>query len=412
MARAALAQGQMGKIGTKQRPNGSWRAWAQYGDVDGVTRPISGYGATQEKAIADLKAKAQQRKAIAGEDTTLTPSSKLADLLDLWFEEIEAEGGRRAQSIERYRHAAKVIRAPRTGIGSVRIQACTTGKVDKFLKSIGRDRPALARLCKVVLQGAFGMAVRHGIVAVNPVREVSRIRSSSKPIEVLDRDQRIALRARVRAWEAGERMPEDARPRQRGGQPRARGLVDVMDLALATGCRIGELLALRWADVSDLDGECPTITVAATMVDVAGKLVRQTSTKTDAGWRVLTVPPFGVEVLKRLRDEQTPDPTAPVLPSQTGGHKNPHNFNRQWREARGTEFAWVTGHTFRKTVLTTIDREVDYDATRAQAGHSIAGDGVTRRHYVARATVAPDLRDVLEPLGDRPDAVTDLLSAS
>lgn len=37
-------------------------------------------------------------------------------------------------------------------------------------------------------------------------------------------------------------------------------MVDVIDLMLATGCRIGEILALQWSDL-DLDGDLPILTV-------------------------------------------------------------------------------------------------------------------------------------------------------
>ena len=53
----------------------------------------------------------------------------------------------------------------------------------------------------------------------------------------------IEIRAAVRRWVNADRPG-----------PKATGdMADIIDLMLATGCRIGEILALRWSDL-DLDG--------------------------------------------------------------------------------------------------------------------------------------------------------------
>ena len=41
-------------------------------------------------------------------------------------------------------------------------------------------------------------------------------------------------------------------------------MADVVDLILATGARIGEVLALRWTD-ADLDSKPPTLTFSGTI---------------------------------------------------------------------------------------------------------------------------------------------------
>jgi integrase len=53
---------------------------------------------------------------------------------------------------------------------------------------------------------------------------------------------------------------------------------------------------------------------------------------------------------------------------------------RQWRQARAdTGLAWVTPHTFRKTVATLIDKEADTKTAAAQLGH--ASDEVNDAYY-------------------------------
>ncbi|MDP9637383.1 integrase [Rhodococcus cercidiphylli] len=59
-----------------------------------------------------------------------------------------------------------------------------------------------------------------------------------------------------------------------------------------------------------------------------------------------------------------------IFPSTTGMLRDPHNVRRQWRDARGDEFARVTPHSFRKTVATLIDRESKEGDASVQLGHS------------------------------------------
>ena len=47
-------------------------------------------------------------------------------------------------------------------------------------------------------------------------------------------------------------------------------MADIIDLMLATGCRIGEILALRWSDL-DLDLDLPILTVSGTIKTETGK---------------------------------------------------------------------------------------------------------------------------------------------
>ena len=59
----------------------------------------------------------------------------------------------------------------------------------------------------------------------------------------------------------------------------------------------------------------------------------------------------------------------------------------------GSDLEGTTPHTLRRSVGTLVAHEVGLDAARAQLGHS--DPSITWQAYVARRTVAPDLREVL-----------------
>ena len=90
------------------------------------------------------------------------------------------------------------------------------------------------------------LAARHGAIAYNPVREVGRIDSDPRRPPPPRKARRGAVSASQKAqdWD----------------------LADLTRMMLATGCRIGECLAIGWSDV-DLD---------AAEVEIRWRLVRRT----------------------------------------------------------------------------------------------------------------------------------------
>lgn len=212
---------------------------------------------------------------------------------------------------------------------------------------------------------------------------------AKKPVAALTVEEVGTLREGLRSWqdEAGYRGPR-----------RGSGLLDVVDLMLATGLRISEALALRWDDV-DL-GEQPTVTVSGTLVYLKKNgLQRQEHTKTSSGFRILTIPAFAVDMLLRRSVEATPTETNAVFPSGKGTWKWPNNYRRTLRvalkdiESDGT----ISPHVFRKSVATLIDAEATLEAAAAVLGHS--GTAVTAKHYVKKATAAPDMSEILDRFG-------------
>jgi integrase len=102
-------------------------------------------------------------------------------------------------------------------------------------------------------------------------------------------------------------------------------------------------------------------------------------------------------MLQARHEKRRDTPHNAVFPSRRGTWMSPHNMRRQWRQARAdTDLAWVTPHTFRKTVATLIHDEADTRTAAAQLGH--ANEDVTAP-YIARPAVAPDSSHILQRLG-------------
>jgi integrase len=120
-------------------------------------------------------------------------------------------------------------------------------------------------------------------------------------------------------------------------------------VALFTGLRRGELLALRWCDI-DLDHGKLTV-AGALEQSKAG--VRLKEPKTRAGRRTISLPAIVVEALRAQRQAQLerclllgqgrPPADGLVFPAADGGHDTPRAFTQRWERCTarlGLAFSW------------------------------------------------------------------------
>jgi integrase len=103
-------------------------------------------------------------------------------------------------------------------------------------------------------------------------------------------------------------------------------------MMLATGCRIGECLAIGWDEV---DFDDATVDVRWRLIRRTGVgLLRLPSTKSGkAGERVIPLPSRAMTMLKRRRLATASDIPA-VFPDSLGGWRDPSNVRRVWRQVR------------------------------------------------------------------------------
>jgi integrase len=167
-------------------------------------------------------------------------------------------------------------------------------------------------------------------------------------------------------------------------------------MMLATGCRIGECLAIGWDEV-DLDHA---------IVDVRWRLIRRTgvgllrlpSTKSgQAGERVIPLPSWAMTMLKRRRLAIASDVQA-VFPDSLGGWRDPSNVRRVWRQVRDeAQMEGLVSHMLRKTVASFLDdANVSTRKISDQLGHSKIS--MTQDRYLGRKLTDRQTADVLEKL--------------
>ena len=161
------------------------------------------------------------------------------------------------------------------------------------------------------------------------------------------------------SWPYGQPSVAGRNPKPGKPGPRHTGdLADIVDLLLATGARIGEVLALRWEDL-DLAAARPTLTISGTIVYVKGKgFFRQAWTKSDAGYRTIVLPQFAVAMLLARKLNAASNPHDAIFASRRGTWLSPNNVRRQWHSR----------------------------------------EEVTETYYVAKPAHAPDMSEILEQL--------------
>jgi integrase len=387
MARPELPIGTWGKIRVEKLGPNRFRARARFRDYDGRTRDVEATGTTGPAAVTALKIKLRDRA--APNDDEITRETRVSTLGESWIDEITAEERLSMQTIQRYEATLRNAILP--ALGKLRVREATVGRLGRFLRHIAKDHPSAAKLAKIVLGQMFALAVRHGAITTNPVRDVGRLRTPRRKVVVALVDEQLqAVRSAIRGWQE----PKAGKP-----GPRHTGdLADIVDLLLATGARIGEVLGVRWEDL-DLAAARPTLTISGTIVYVKGKgFFRQAWTKSDAGYRTIVLPQFAGAMLLNRKVIAASNPHDAIFASRRGTWLSPNNVRRQWRQARtATGLEWVTPHTFRKTVATLIDNEANTKSAAAQLGHS--REEVTETYYVAKPAQAPDMSEILEQLG-------------
>lgn len=380
--RPPLRIGQHGKISRKKLGNGAWLARCRYRDADGVTRIVERRGPVDEfdqhgKLAEDALIGALTTRRTPTEAEELSPDTKVIALVNKHLDRLK-EDGRSPVTLATYRFAVGKLEK---FLGGVRIHEATPARIDAAIRSMrSAHGPTMARQSKTVLRGGLQLAVMANVLGANPVRDVQPIKSKAAPkgAVALTADQLRDLMGKLVASEYCQ----------------SHDLVDPISLLIATGLRRSELLALRW---SDFDAAARTLAVTGKLVRATGTgLNRIDDTKTAAGQRTVQLPRFAIDALIARRGRDYVGDHEMIFPSTAGTFRDPNNFAKQWRTARGgLGVPDVTTHSFRKTVATLIDDEGLSPRIGAdQLGH--AKVSMTQDRYMARGRVHSEVADLLD----------------
>src|SRR5262249_13246972 len=190
-----------------------------------------------------------------------------------------------------------------------------------------------------VVHRMLGHALQWGVVARNVATMVDAPRVRTHEIEVL-------TPAEVKA--ALEKL-------------RGRSLYAIASVALATGMRRGELLALRWQDV-DFDGAALKVERALEQTKRGGLLFKPP--KSRYGRRTITLPTSTVAELRVHRKAQAEQrlalglgkasDDALVFATWDGSTRSPNALTKEWSLAMKAAGLKVTFHSLRHTHASTL----------------------------------------------------------
>ena len=254
-----------------QRKDGRWAASIT---LEGRKRKTF-YGKTRKEVQEKLRVALNEQK----QGTLATgPQQTLKQYLEHWLEEVHKDR-LRLGSYKGYRMYLDNHILP--ALGHVQIQRLTPQQVQAFYARKLKEGLSAKTISNMhgLLHRALDNAVQWGLVPRNVCDAVSLPRRTRHEIQPLTKDQAQQLLESVRGH----------------------SLEGLLTLAVTTGMRAGELLALRWRDIS-FDNR--SVHIQRSMSFIAGTGYVEFEPKTARGRRKINLPPFVCEVLKQHRARQ------------------------------------------------------------------------------------------------------------
>jgi integrase len=247
-----------------RRADGRWEARLT---LDGGKRR-SWYGTTRAE-VAHKLAEAQRDKELGtleAAPSRLTVETFLADWLDAVQPTV------RPRTFARYQQLVTQHALP--SLGGLTVGRLSPGHLQHLYAAKLAEglAPRTVRLLHAVLHRALGQAKRQGLVQTNVAELVSPPRAPRHSVQTLSEDQARAFLDAAK----GER------------------LYALYVLALSTGMRQGELMALSWRQV---DMSIATLRVTGSLQRIDGKQ-EVVEPKTRGSRRAIALPPFAVMALR------------------------------------------------------------------------------------------------------------------
>jgi integrase len=253
---------------TFRKPNGKWVATWERPRIEGKRRRGTREGATEAEAIRRMR---DAQRAEGSNSPSRRSTESVGAFLDRWLADVVTRT-RRERTAVGYR---AICRDAMWVLGDLQLDDRHLGdRVQSYLHSLDRH-PRTVHHYAACLRAAFAYAVRKRLMTHNPAADLD--------LPAIPVAQRIPLTsAQLRAFLAAEPDP-------------------LWITAAWTGMRQGELLGLRWQDVS-LDRA--SLVVRSSLTRLPGpKGVRYviTEPKTERSRRTVPLLPMVVEALRPIR---------------------------------------------------------------------------------------------------------------
>lgn len=380
MARARRGRGEGGVY--QRVSDGLWVGTVSLGfDGSGKRKRRVVYGDTKREALDKLRA--LQDRAARG---TLTDAKGMTvgRFLDEWLTaaKVTVAPGTHATYEQHVRNLLKPY------VGGVRLDAFKPLHVQGLYTRLAADKygAAMQRKAGVTLRVALSWAVTvAGLIPDNPVKRVKMPAHKPAEVQALAPEQLSVFLAAAKADR----------------------LYALYVLAVDSGCRQGELLALTWRD---LDLDRGTISVIKSLEEVKGQL-RIKEPKREKGRRTIHISPFSVDALRRhhaaMKAEESHCPDEPVFcgrRNRTWLRKSDvyrHSFEPTLKAA-GVTFKF---HTLRHSCATfLLAAGTDVKTVQERLGHSTAVMTLNTYAHVmagAQASAATKLNAILNAASEQ-----------
>jgi integrase len=260
-----------GEGGLIRRKDGRWAG--SFYSAEG--KRVYVYGSTQQEALEKLrKAQSEQEQGVLATG----PKLKLGVYLEQWLEDVK-KPELRVSSYVKYKKLIVGYIIP--ALGNLQLQKLTPQHVQSFYTKKLKEGLSAKTVHSIhgVLHNALDNAVRWRLVPKNVTDLVTPPRLEKHEVQSLTLEQARTLLAAAR----GHRLDM------------------LLTLALTTGMRRGELLALRW---SDIDLESGMLQVRRTVDFIARYGYVEGEPKTARSRRKIVLPAFVVAMLKQHRKNQ------------------------------------------------------------------------------------------------------------
>lgn len=283
-----------------------WAAEVTIGYNDnGSQKRKTVYGATQREVLDKISELKGQLIEGALPDTRTTVDKYLAQWLSLKKREVKP------RSYQYYADYIRLYVSPH--VGKIELAKLTANHIERMMKAVARDvSNDAANKARTVLTTALKKAVRQGLLPRNPADAVDRFTHEPKDITLWTPAQvthflEVATSHRLYA---------------------------AFYLAIATGMRHGEILGLRWEDLSD-----EVITVRQSVINVKGATYEISTPKTKKGVRRVSIDPDTLQKLNEHRHRQEQEKLTAaaawansglVFTNELGDMLVPRNFDRVW----------------------------------------------------------------------------------